>query len=621
MDFKDKQTMPGLRLKGRSACSILLSCAAVFMDALNPASASSDDSRRDSYWTMLGCREPEIPMLDRPSPPGLHGRNIELRYVTGEDAMGDESQKAWRSNSWRNERVHGQFVVWSGEARSQLRAKLSDLTGPGFAKIGAENLRVRYVRYSLMRAGDKTIMRRALAERLVGDCLEDIHPELDLPANGFRPLWLTVNVPPETPPGRYTGNLVVQAGESDTLTFPIEINVLDRTLPMDNAFRLDFWQAPWSVARYHGVEPFSDAHYAVMEPLFRELAAAGQKSITAFLVDYLWHRRSNMERTDAMVVRSRRSDGTWAFDFSRLDRHVAFAEKCGLGPEIHCYSLLRFQSWRKENVRRNRQLSYVDEATGFEKTIEFEEFDSPRFRDYTAAMVRALESHAKEMGWSGRVFIGVDEMDPELVSLFARIIAENAPTLKLVYACDRKPELLKDIRIDVFYEALRGDFMSGYFMDWAAKRRSAGLATMFYVCNIPRHPNTWMTSDFSEIVWMCHYAAAKRLDGIARWSAFNWPRDPHFDGWSSARFEPGESFILYPGGKASVRWEILRDGIEDFRKIQVLRNDRYADLPELEKALSRFEYREDAKNGNLEYYRLSTGGVRSIIDNETNQER
>lgn len=87
----------------------------------------------------------------------------------------------------------------------------------------------------------------------------------------------------------------------------------------------------------------------------------------------------------------------------------------------------------------------------------------------------------------------------------------------------------------------------------------------------------------------------EKVSGFLRWSCFNWGRDPFFDSHTADRFEPGESYLLYPEGRASVRWEILRDGIEDFEKIRVLRKEN-AVSSALEKALAEFDYAKADKD-------------------------
>ena len=117
----------------------------------------------------------------------------------------------------------------------------------------------------------------------MGDILDDAQP-FALTDRGFRGLWTTVRTAAATPPGRYSGELRVRRGD-ETLRFPLTLDVLVATLPARKRMHLDIWQTPWSVARYYGVEPFSSAHYAHLEPIYRELADAGQRTITVTITE------------------------------------------------------------------------------------------------------------------------------------------------------------------------------------------------------------------------------------------------------------------------------------------------------------------------------------------------
>lgn len=48
----------------------------------------------------------------------------------------------------------------------------------------------------------------------------------------------------------------------------LTVHVKNRTLPVPSewAFHLDLWQNPYAVARYYGVEPFSEEHFDLMLP-------------------------------------------------------------------------------------------------------------------------------------------------------------------------------------------------------------------------------------------------------------------------------------------------------------------------------------------------------------------
>ena len=235
--------------------------------------------------------EPLTPRIDggcaKGMKSGLRGRNAGLVRIDGSNALGDESAKSWRAVAWRNESVHGQFVVWSKNGADRLRASVSALETADGHRLPASAARTRFVRYVVGHATYKGKLTHP--ERLFGDCLDDAQ-QLYLPPFGYRPVWLTVKVPADAQPGVYRGKLTIRANAHDRLEFPLELTVRSRTLPPPSQWKtyLDLWQHPWAVARYHCVKPFSKMHYGFMEMYLKELASLGQKVITATVVDRPW---------------------------------------------------------------------------------------------------------------------------------------------------------------------------------------------------------------------------------------------------------------------------------------------------------------------------------------------
>ena len=545
------------------------------------------DSREWQY-------EPKTPMLEKGKDgvvkglaPGFHERNAGLVRVDGANAIGDESAKAWKATAWRNEKVHGQFVAWTQGGAKRLRASVSPLAMEGEAAIPASAVSTRFVRYVVGHAERKGVVTQP--ERLFGDCLDDAE-QLDLPPLGYRPVWLTVSVPADAAPGTYRGTLTLRANATDRLDFPLELTVRARTLPPPSLWRLfvDLWQHPWAVARYHGVKPFSELHYALMGMYLREVASLGQKTITATVVDDPWGQGNNYDLFHSMVEVTRRGDGTWAYDYSVFDRYVAFAKECGLGPQIHCYTLAGFKT------------SFTDEATG-ERLLSFGSREARM--DYWRRFLKDFEAHVKAKGWLGDVYLALDESAPDVLRSAADLLRSAAPGLKLAMAGNRRPSEYAGVAIDNF--SLHYSHVTPEFIAEAKARRAKGLTTTYYVCG--GSPCTQLTMPLCENTWLGVYAAATGIDGVLRWAAFTWPRDPLFDG-SFIHWAPGGTYLFYPGPRSSTRWEMLRDGIELAEKIRILREEGRA-TPELERLLDPAGFRRT-----VDFYAERTAAVSAAVD-------
>lgn len=63
---------------------------------------------------------------------------------------------------------------------------------------------------------------------------------------------------------------------------------------------------------------------------------------------------------------------------------------------------------------------------------------------------------------------------------------------------------------------------------------------------------------------------AAGFDGLLRWAFNSWVENPMLD--SRFRTWPaGDTYIVYPGGRSSIRYERMLEGIQDFEKITILR--------------------------------------------------
>ena len=103
-----------------------------------------------------------------------------------------------------------------------------------------------------------------------------------------------------------------------------------------------------------------------------------------------------------------------------------------------------------------------------------------------------------------------------------------------------------------------------------ASRRANGDVSTFYVCCSTLFPNVFTNSQPFEAEVLCLYALAHDYDGMLRWAYNSWPARPEYDSrfryWAS-----GDTFMVYPGARSSVRFERLVDGVELYEKVQTLR--------------------------------------------------
>ena len=576
--------------------------AAVVAGGLNVAEASACSPNWDeNVW------EPWTPVLSVAPAGGFHGRLASIERINADNAVGDESVKTFKANAWRNERVNGQFVVWSAEGEKQLRIETSDLVSAS-GRIPASAIRGRFVRYvrAELTKGNRTIV----PEQFMGDCLDTIDTVdtgwLDMPPNGFRPVWITVDVPKTTAPGTYRGEFAVRALGGKRVAFPVVVTVCSETLadPSEWSFFLDLWQHPWAVSRYYRVKPFSPEHYDRMRPLLTELARGGQKTITATITDLPWNHQ-NFDAYRTMIEHIRNADGSWTHDYTIFDSWVEFAQSCGLGPQIHCYTMA---SWG--NI-----VYYVDGATGDRIAVELKA-GTPEHETFWSPFLKDFEKHLEAKGWLGRTYIALDERSREELMASANCVMKNAPHIKIAMAGNKPPSTFTGIEVHNYCSAL-GKITPEYIAE-VGDRRKKGYTTTYYICCGPERPNTFTISPLEEARWLGLFASAKDLDGMLRWAAFNWPRDPLLDSSfpghrGKGSWKPGDTYLLYPDGRTSVRWEAFRDSVENFEKIRSLRAAGKA-TAELDAALAALKFDKDSATKSAASWGAEADRIEAAID-------
>lgn len=172
-------------------------------------------------------------------------------------------------------------------------------------------------------------------------------------------------------------------------------------------------------------------------------------------------------------------------------------------------------------------------------------------------------------------------------------------------AGERNPSEYTGVTIDNF--SLHISHVSPSFLNEVKARRVGGMTTSYYICCGPNSPNTFLKSPLCESAWQGVYIAATGIDGLLRWAAFTWPRDPLFDG-SFNHWAPGDTYLIYPGPRTSTRWEMLREGLETAEKIRILRAEGKVSA-QLEELLNPASF----KNGS-EFYEKRTAAVFAAVD-------
>ncbi|MDR0799335.1 MAG: DUF4091 domain-containing protein [Dysgonamonadaceae bacterium] len=488
---------------------------------------------------------------------GLHVSfgSIDVRY--SESSVPDVKLSfSWKGAGCRGERVSAQAVLWADEAIERIECEFTPFTSAK-AKLPSNIAQVRFVRYVLTdefgnacRWHDPAVYPPSPAADML-----DTLKHFDLNAKTACPVWLSFNIPADAKPGVYTGKLKIVAKNRKPQQLDISLEVLPQTLPRpkDWAFHLDLWQHPSAVARVHNVKPWSEEHWALLEAPMAMLAAAGQKVITANINKDPWNHQC-YDAYEDMIVWTKEKDGTWQYDYTVFDRWVNLMMRLGIRKEINCYSMI---PWNNELHYRDAAKGTVVDVQAIPGTDSFAEMWSPFLKDFSR--------HLKEKGWLEITNIAIDERAPKEMQAMLEFLTKTTPEIGVALADNHKSyQLFPDLK-DVCISF--GAVFDGKDL---ALRKEKGLVSTMYVCCAHEFPNVFTFSNPAEGAYIGWYTAAAGLDGFLRWAYNSWTENPETD--SRFRTWPaGDTYIIYPGGRSSIRFERLREGIQDFEKIRILR--------------------------------------------------
>jgi len=544
----------------------------------------------EGYQLTAKQRTAETTRLDawKQVPDGLQAAfgSIDERY-SRHDVPAIEGGDRWSVSAWRGERVHGQLVLWTSAGAKQVRVSSTPLVSEAGQRLPASVVKPRFVRYVLAKG------------KLVADVL-DTASRLDIEKRTVRPVWVSVDVPVNAQPGVYRGQLQVAAAGQEALALEVKTEVQPMRLspPAEWPFHLDLWQNPYSVARYHRVEPWSKEHDALLRPQLRLLASAGQKCVTATIIHDPWVSQT-YDPHESMVEWIRDGDGKCRFDFSAFDHYVELCMECGIERQINCYSMVPWIG----------TIRYQDAKTG-DYARARARLGHPEYEALWRPFLTAFAAHLKQKGWLDRTCIAMDEIPLKRMLPFIAFVEKAAPGIKLALAGKYYPELRDRIHDWCLF------ITPPLAPDIARARVTKGLPTTFYVCCGPGRPNTFTFSPPAESAWLGWYAAAQEYSGFLRWAYNSWTADPlHETFYPAKSWAAGDCFLVYPGPRSSIRFERLREGIQDYEKVRILRttlkkqdDDRAREaLKRLDATLSGFTYAAACKRPASEALRAGKG--------------
>jgi len=377
--------------------------------------------------------------------------------------------------------------------------------------------------------------------------------QFDLPANTTQPVLITASIPKNAKPGDYTGKVIIESGGKPLITAPFRIKVWDFELPDESHLTalFDLGNGPgWSF-----------------------LDMTNRK---------LWYKLMAEHRVCANAIEPgpviNYSNGRVTLDTTEFDKMAKYY-----------FDDLKMNKTYLPGI-------FYSFGWGFEpRGIYGFSYPSEGYKEAYQTVLKAVWEHVKEKGWDKKFLLYISDEPDAWNSVVGKRMVEQMKGV-----CDIIHEAAPDVNIYSSTWRFVPEWV-GYLDVWGV-----GNYGCFPVDEMERRlkdgDKLWFTTDGT----MClntPYNAIERLYpyfcfkyGVSAyefWDISWWTYDPFKFGWHTylphvfkpgdkpigVRYPNGDGFLTYPGWLAgetgplsSVRFEQVREGMEDYEYMYILKN-------------------------------------------------
>lgn len=491
------------------------------------------------------------------------GKGLQVSWASKDVHYAQTERPVMRATSdtlikaWRGERVGVEAVVYAAQKQGALQVRLTPWRKGG-ATIAASQGEARFINYvttdNFQYCGYHP---NNLTPYQVADVID-----LDVPQTAeegtTHPVWCTLEVPADADAGVYSTRLEVTDAQTHKvlkrLNLKIEVNARTLPSPAEQKFHVDFWQQPYAVSRYNDVPRWSQAHLDALRPYLKLLARSGQKVVSAILFYEPWGDQSH-DKFSAMVRTTRTKSGEWQYDYTVFDQWVKLCEECGISEQINCFSMV---PW-------DMSFRYYDEAQGKDVDLKTTT-SSAEYKALWTAFLKSFAAHLKQQGWYDKTCIAMDERGLNNMLDAYRVAQEAVPGIKMALAGTHHKEL-----VDKLYDYCIG-FGEHFTDEELAARKARGWKSTTYTCCSNTEPNLFSNSLPAEAAYLPVFCVANKFEGYLHWSWMNWADNPLTD-TRFRLFAPGDTYLIYPGPRSSVRYERFIEGVAMAEKVRILREE------------------------------------------------
>lgn len=451
----------------------------------------------------------------------------------------------------RNELEPFQLVVHA-DADAEVTLAMPSFSGPG----EIPRIEVRRVEYVTIKTPSdaSSIPSGAIPDPLWPSKLGKPEP---VKGGQNQPFWITVYVPRDAKAGDYTTTLTATVG-GKAQPIPIKLHVFDFALPDRISFDGN-WNSSFEAL---GGSESLDAAQRLKTWFFEHRLVPSGVAWPAGLnytggIDY--------DCASGKFV-TKESD----YDFSRL------------GPKY-----IDGTGWNGVGFPSFEVMQFVNNSTP--RPADFcgvprgpDHFGTDAYNREWSKLLAAIDAEVVAHHWEDKAYYYVQNepqgpADYDVAAALAALTKTAAPHLRIAVSEEPKKEIVENPRAQGKTYDLWWANLSEFDPAYAKTRQAAGDSVWWYFLYGDRPPHfNPITIDHPGVESRAAYFAAYkyRIKGFAYYSVTRWGDDPYTDPRPAHTDQNGDGYLLYPprDGElvSSIRWELLREGEEDFEYLLLL---------------------------------------------------
>lgn len=407
---------------------------------------------------------------------------------------------------------------------------------------------------SVFRQGTEVDYAPKLAPFWVYDALEPIDDIIECDESGNVALYIRFSTH-NLKSGSYCGEIIFADESGNECIAKIQIVVTNAVIPEKETLRITNWYHLNYIPKFHGVEEWSEEHWAIIEKYGRLMREARQTDF--------WLLKD-------MIAETKTEDGKYLFDFSKVERHIKLYLSLGFsyieGPMFYCR-----KAWEHSDfiIKINGEAVPALSEVGYE---------------YARAFFTQLYTFLKKNGWFEIFTAHVGDEPQKNCTIEYRILSgwirKWMPGVKIIEAVET-PDL--DGAVDIWVP--KSDRYLTYKEEFDRKIARGEDEFWFYTCMFPggHHLNRLLDQELLRTRYLHWANYVYGFTGYLHWglniyeqlngnSVFSGACDRP-DGVRMQILPAGDTHIVYPKGEQvlrSVRLEMMRAGCEDYELLKLI---------------------------------------------------